>query len=94
MEASPAKRNHRTKRSTYALVFGVLVFLTAIEVALTLSAVPRQTLTVLFIVLSLGKASLVGAFYMHLKDDPPIYTYVFVLPAALLLIFILMSSLY
>lgn len=94
MESPVAQQKHRTKRSTYAVVFGALAVLTAIEVALTLSGVPRRTLTPLFVVLSLGKASLVAAFYMHLKDDPPIYTYIFVLPAALLLIFILMASIY
>ena len=86
--------SHRNKRSSYVAVFVALVAITAIEVGLTFVNVPRQVLTVVFIMLSIGKASLVAAFYMHLRDDPPVYTYIFVLPAVLLLVFILMASIY
>ncbi len=93
MESStPAQ--HRTKRSTYVAVFVILAIITALEVALASLNLPGQLVTSLFLLLAVGKASFVAAFYMHLKDDPPLYTYIFVLPASLLAIFILMSSIY
>jgi caa(3)-type oxidase subunit IV len=94
MDVSSQSGRHTTRRSTYALVFLALVFLTAIEVGLTFVGLPRQTLTGVFLALSLGKASLVASFYMHLRSDSPIYTYIFALPAALLAVFVLMTSLY
>lgn len=94
MDSSNEQISHRTKRSTYALVFLALVVLTAVEVGLTFSGLARQALTGVFLVLSLGKATLVASFYMHLRDDPPIYSYIFLLPAVLLAVFVLMSSLY
>lgn len=94
MQSTPASDQRSTRKSTYALVFLALVVLTAIEVGLTFVGLPRQTLTGVFLALSLGKATLVASFYMHLRSDPPIYTYIFVLPAALLAVFVLMSSLY
>lgn len=94
MESSSSAVSQRNKRSSYIAVFVALVVITAIEVGLTFVNIPRQVLTVVFLMLSLGKASLVAAFYMHLRDDPPVYTYIFVLPAVLLLVFILMASIY
>lgn len=94
MESTEKAAGHQTKRSTYVAVFLALVVLTAIEVGLTFVNLPRQALTATFLVLSLGKAGLVASFYMHLKDDPPVYTYIFLLPAVLLLVFILMASIY
>lgn len=94
MESTEKAAGQHTKRSTYVAVFVALVVLTAIEVGLTFVNLPRQTLTATFLILSLGKAGLVASFYMHLKDDPPIYTYIFLLPAVLLLVFILMASIY
>ena len=85
---------HTTKRSTYALVFGVLVLLTAAEVGLTFLGMPRRLVTGLFLVMSLAKASLVAAFYMHLRDDSRLFSYIFIIPVILLAVFAVMSSLY
>ncbi|HEX9796433.1 MAG TPA: cytochrome C oxidase subunit IV family protein [Anaerolineales bacterium] len=93
MQASTEGRKH-TNRSTYALVFLVLVIVTAAEVGLTTLGLPQGSLTVLFLALSLVKAALVAGFYMHLRDDPPVYTYIFVLPAIMLAAFVFMASLY
>jgi len=54
---------------------------------------PQGSLTALFLALSLVKATLVAAFYMHLRDDPAVYTYIFVIPAVLLAAFVFMVSL-
>ncbi len=94
MEAEAAQEHRESHRKKYAQVFLALAVITAIEVALTFVGLPRGSLTALFLLLSLGKASLVASFYMHLRDDPSLYTWIFVLPAALLIVFVLMSSLY
>jgi caa(3)-type oxidase subunit IV len=78
----------------YAVVFIALAVITGIEIFLSLPStnLSRQILTPLFIILSLGKATLVAAFYMHLRDDSKFYTLVFILPALLLLVFALLAT--
>ncbi|MGA9532832.1 MAG: cytochrome C oxidase subunit IV family protein [Anaerolineales bacterium] len=94
MEVTAPQRESKTSRSVYVAVFIALVVITAVEIGLSLTDIARGTLAPLYLVLSLGKATLVASFYMHLRQDAPIYTYIFVLPAALLAVFILMASLY
>jgi cytochrome c oxidase subunit IV len=71
-----------------------LAVITAGEIFLSLPStnVARQILTPVFIVLSLSKASLVAAFYMHLRDDARFYSVVFILPALLLLVFAILAT--
>ncbi len=87
---------HTTTSSVrvYAVVFVALAVITAVEIFLSLPTtnIARQILTPLFIVLSLGKATLVAAFYMHLRSDSRLYTIVFILPALLLLVFAILAT--
>lgn len=78
----------------YTAVFIVLAVITAVEIFLSMPGtnVAREALTPLFIVLSLGKASLVAAFYMHLRGDSRFYAIVFLLPVLLLLVFTLLAT--
>lgn len=78
----------------YAAVFVVLGLITAVEIFLSLPStnISRQILTPIFVILSLGKATLVAAFYMHLRDDSRFYTIIFILPALLLLIFAVLAT--
>lgn len=94
METEAAQEHRQSHRWKYGQVFLALVVITAIEVALTFVGLPRGSLTALFLLLSLAKAGLVASFYMHLRDDAPLYTWIFVLPAALLIVFAAMSALY
>lgn len=94
METPMKPERHATSRSTYAIVFGALVTITAAEVGLTFLGIPRRLTTGLFLVMSLAKASLVAGFYMHLRNDAPLYSYVFVIPVILLAVFAVMASLY
>lgn len=94
MESQAAEAAHASHRKTYTLVFVALVILTAIEVGLAFQGLPRDLVTTLFLLLSLGKASLVAAYYMHLRDDPALYTWIFVLPVLMLVVFVIMASLY
>ncbi len=77
-----------TPRRTYALVFLVLVIITAVEVGLASTALSRGLLTTMFLSLSFAKAALVAGFYMHLNHDNRLYTYLLVLPAILLMVFL------
>jgi caa(3)-type oxidase subunit IV len=72
---------------TYAMVFLVLALITAVEVALAQLPVVRSVRNAVFLALSLGKAGLVAGFYMHLRTDSRVYTYIFLSPAVLLLVF-------
>jgi cytochrome c oxidase subunit 4 len=73
----------------YGVIFVILAAVTSIEVGLSSPDLnlTRSLRDLLLLALSLTKASLVAAFYMHLRKDSRLYTYVFVLPAILLLIF-------
>jgi caa(3)-type oxidase subunit IV len=88
--------NLETKRRpavTYALIFVILGLLTAVEVALSspgLGVDLGNLSTAVFLLLSAAKASLVAAFFMHLKDDSRLYLFVFLSPVLLLLAFALM----
>jgi caa(3)-type oxidase subunit IV len=79
---------------TYAIVFIVLAVITILEILLSRPGVgvTRQVLTPTFLLFSLGKAGLVAGFFMHLRSDTRFYTYVFLFPAALLLIFALLAT--
>jgi caa(3)-type oxidase subunit IV len=78
---------------TYTLVFVVLAVLTALEVALSAPSLGLDLggmTTAIFLLLSAAKASLVAAFFMHLKGDSRLYLFVFIAPVLLLLAFALM----
>ncbi|OGO13540.1 MAG: hypothetical protein A2Y93_17285 [Chloroflexi bacterium RBG_13_68_17] len=75
------------RRLTYAIVFLILAALTAIEIALSLLAVDPGLRTPVFLILSLAKASLVAAFFMHLRQDSRLYTFVFIVPVILFVLF-------
>ena len=88
--------NLETKRRpalTYAVIFVILAILTAVEVALSAPSLGidlGSVTTAVFLLLSAAKASLVAAFFMHLKDDSRLYLFVFLSPVLLLLAFALM----
>ncbi|NIM95303.1 MAG: hypothetical protein GTO18_16530 [Anaerolineales bacterium] len=79
---------HPSHLRAYILVFLVLVVITAIELGLTLSGYGSA---LLFILLSLAKAVLVAAFYMHLRYDKIFYTYILLLPSAMFVLFALLT---
>jgi cytochrome c oxidase subunit 4 len=64
----------------YTVVFGALALLTAFELAVA-ELLPRNWFTTgLLIVASVVKAALVVLFYMHLKDDNPLYALALIVP--------------
>ncbi len=74
---------------TYILVYLGLVIVTAFELFLLSSLSPfgRGTVTPLFLLFMLIKAALVAAFYMHLRYDTRLYTFIFLVPVILLSVF-------
>ncbi|HET7009250.1 MAG TPA: cytochrome C oxidase subunit IV family protein [Anaerolineales bacterium] len=76
---------------SYALVFLVLAIITAVELGVKGLGLPRAATNVLFLLLSLGKATMVAAFYMHLRRDSRMYTAIFLLPVILFVVFALLT---
>jgi len=75
------------RRLTYAIVFLILAALTAIEIALSMLGIDPALRTPAFLALSLAKATLVAAFYMHLRHDSRLYAFVFIVPVILFALF-------
>jgi cytochrome c oxidase subunit IV len=69
------------------MVFLALAAITAIELVLTQVGLAASAAGALFLILSLGKATLVVMFFMHLRQDSRIYTAIFLLPVILVLAF-------
>jgi len=86
VDTSSSPTGHKDQTMTYVAVFLVLALLTAVEVAISFLGLDRSIRNPVFLVSSLGKATLVAAFYMHLRDDSRIYTGIFVAPVLLVLV--------
>ena len=81
MDHHQQHETHGANKPTYNLIFGVLAVLTMIEVAFAaFEGVPEGIRIGVLLGLAFLKAGLVVAYYMHLKYDPPIFTWVFVVP--------------
>jgi len=70
--------HHGGSMGTYNLIFLVLVVITAIELAV--AEIAGVIGAVLLLSVTAVKAGLVVAYYMHLKYDRPLYTWLFVVP--------------
>jgi caa(3)-type oxidase subunit IV len=77
---------------SYGSVFLLLALVTALEVWLGNLGLMRSARAPVFLILSLFKASMVAAYYMHLRSDSRLYAYILVTPAILLLAFTLIAS--
>lgn len=75
----------------YGTVFLLLAVLTGVELGLKNLNLRSDVLAPIFLALSLGKAGLVAAFYMHLRRDNRFYTVIFVLPVLMLVVFALLT---
>ncbi len=77
--------HHVAPKSLYLKILGALLFLTVITVLVSEANLGPASLPVAMIV-AVMKASLVVAFFMHLKDDHPYHLFVFL--GTLLFVFI------
>jgi len=75
------------RRTGYGLVYLVLAAVTALELWITTLGLAGSVRTPIFLALSFLKASLVAAFYMHLRSDSRTYLFVFILPVAMVVVF-------
>ena len=75
--AQPRQGAHPTPQ-TYLKVATLLVILTIVEVAVLYIDALRPAFLPLFLVLSVAKFCLVAMFYMHLKFDSRLFSWVFV----------------
>lgn len=91
MENQTSSHATRSNLRTYVFVFIILAIITGIEVILSTLSISRQVLTPTFLALSLAKASLVAAFFMHLRTDSRLYTYIFLLPTVMFVLFALLT---
>ena len=70
----------------YTVIFGALGVLTLFELLIA-ELLPRNFLTTgLLVIASVTKAVLVVLFYMHLKDDNPLYALALIVPLGIGLI--------
>lgn len=62
-------KTHHPKIKTYLLVFGILMVLTVVTVAVSYLHFPVLVAVPLGLAIATFKASLVAAFFMHLKGE-------------------------
>ncbi len=77
---------HSSNLGKYVGVFVGLAILTAIEVAVAVVIQPSINPVIILLVLlalAAAKASLVAAFFMHLRDDTKWFTLIFIYPIIL-----------
>ena len=91
MQGQPAQPARRWP--LYAGVFLVLILLTVVEVVIAGGVLTPPTLNIVLLGISITKAALVAAFYMHLRGESRVYSAIFVLPVLLLLVFAILSVL-
>ena len=70
------QQNLERRQPNYLGIFVALVVLTAVEVAVTYTPLPRIPV---LIPLAILKAALVVLFYMHLKFDRRVFSIIFVI---------------
>jgi cytochrome c oxidase subunit 4 len=80
----PAGHGHEHKPNIkeYMVIFALLAFLTALEVAVTKFDIAHHLMTVALIGLALTKAAIVALYYMHLKHETRVLKLTVALPMA------------
>jgi cytochrome c oxidase subunit 4 len=75
---APQDTAHHPSAKTYIWIAVWLTIITAVEVLIYYIPPLRPVLVPLLVVLALGKFVLVVGYYMHLKFDPKMFTWLFV----------------
>jgi caa(3)-type oxidase subunit IV len=79
-------------RLGYGAVFVILAVITAVEVGLGSLGVAPSIRTALFLSMSLAKAAFIAAYFMHLRSDSRLYSYILLAPVLLLVVFVLLAA--
>ena len=90
MRESPAGEHAHPTAGVYLRVAAVLVILTVIEVGVFYVPAFHPVLVPTLLILSAVKFALVAAFYMHLKFDHKMFSWLFVVPMILMAILAIM----
>ncbi|MEW6567658.1 MAG: cytochrome C oxidase subunit IV family protein [Chloroflexota bacterium] len=81
MNAKVTRSGAASRPLTYLIVFLILALLTAVELFVAGAGLPRSVTRPAFLLFSLSKATLVAAFYMHLRSDSSLYRIILAAPA-------------
>jgi len=73
----------QSHRKEYFVIFGVLAFLTALEVGVVYAGIAKKILVALLVLLAVTKAAIVGLFYMHLKTETKVLKASIAIPMSL-----------
>jgi caa(3)-type oxidase subunit IV len=82
---------NRHPRTNYLAVFIGLGLITLVEVVMASLHLAPQAANLLFLAFSAAKASMVAAYFMHLRHDSRLYLVILLLPTAMLLIFAMLT---
>ena len=74
----------------YIQIFVWLAVLTALEIGLTYTPLPRLAIGVGLVLLAASKAAMVALYFMHLAHEKPTLTYIALTPAILCAFLVLM----
>jgi len=81
MNQQPEHSSPHRSHTNPILVFGILTIATIFEVVVTLFNLPKEVIVPLLVAIAFVKAGLVAAYYMHLRYERKILTWIFLLPA-------------
>ncbi len=79
---SEATHLHKSHKAEYFKVFIVLTLLTIVELVVPGLSVSHFTKATLLTVLALGKAGVVGWYYMHLKEEKAWLKFIALIPVS------------
>ena len=93
---SEHNHSHKSHTKEYIIVFFVLAFLTALELAIPGLKVAYHLKAIGLVGLALGKAFVVAYFYMHLKEERGWLKFIAAIPisAAFFAIVLMLESFY
>ena len=77
-----------TKRRAI-VIYGWLVILTLIEVAIVVVGVPKHAGAILMGGTTVAKVSMIGLYFMHIKNDRPVAWFLPAIPLVLAVLFVL-----
>ena len=77
MTQEAESRQTRPQTFTYLVIAGLLTLLTGMEVMVSYSRALQPILVPVLVILAAAKFALIVMFYMHLKFDSWMYSYIF-----------------
>ena len=75
--SADSHEHHITPLSTYFAIYGALLVLTVVTVGVSYLGLPTTPSLILAMCIALVKATLVGAWFMHLKYDTKFNIFIF-----------------